>query len=125
MPAAAVYFVIFLCSPSIAKSLINSGVGKSGSPTVKSITSKPSSRKLAAACIALNVEDVFIRATLSETGKEVIIIYLKSKPAKGELKKQNNSGSSNLLLILHDFLICHEIRNVKIFNPGDKNDLCL
>src|SRR5438094_6306222 len=68
MPEVEVYFVNPFLRPSQASSLMNSGVSKSGSPTERSMTSNPRSRRSIAACAACRVEDSCIRATFSATG---------------------------------------------------------
>src|SRR5215213_5340126 len=111
---------MFLCKPSIAKSLINSGVGKSGSPTVKSITSKPCSRRLAAACMALKVEEVFILETFSETGKFIKFILTQShKDAKRQRLLIKFFAPSRLCV---NCLISREIRRGCRTGRGIRND---
>src|ERR1043165_7726986 len=61
---------------SAAACLMFSGVSKSGSPGPKSTTSKPSARIASAAIIAFSVEEARIRATLSETGKGSLAVFV-------------------------------------------------
>src|ERR1700677_2500357 len=60
VPPAGVYFVKFSLMARMAACLMLSGVGKSGSPALKSTTSTPSRRSLSASAMTFIVEETLI-----------------------------------------------------------------
>src|SRR6476620_6800020 len=96
----------------MAYCFMNSGVSKSGSPTVRSITSKPLSRYSLAVCAAFNVDDGWIAATLSETGNGFIT---DNETGQWTMPWRHPLSLTLHLLaleILHDCQRGHEIRSV-------------
>src|SRR5262245_3226176 len=80
MPLADVYLVKFSSSACFAACLIGSGVGKSGSPTPRSMTLTPCERSLSAAITTAAVDDSFVSCARVETGNAfasavVLILY--------------------------------------------------
>src|SRR5215510_10229439 len=71
MPLAEVYLVKFSSSARFAACLMCSGVGKSGSPTPRSITLTPCERSLSAAITTAAVDDSFVSRARVETGNVV------------------------------------------------------
>src|SRR5712692_6233785 len=65
MPAFGVYFVKFSSIALCAAALAGSGVGKSGSPAPKSMTSTPARRSLSTAVVTFNVGDPEMRLVRS------------------------------------------------------------
>src|SRR5436190_23648094 len=65
VPLTGVYLVKFLLSASMAAFLMLSGVGKSGSPALKSTTSTPSRRWRSASAATFIVDDSLIHEILS------------------------------------------------------------
>src|SRR6185312_9187712 len=61
VPLTGVYFVKFLFSASMAASLMFLGVGKSGSPALKSTTSLPSALRRPAVAATFMVDDSLIQ----------------------------------------------------------------
>src|SRR5215813_10747395 len=81
MPLADVYLVKFSSSACFAACLMRSGVGKSGSPTPRSMTLTPCDRSLSAAITTAAVDDSFVSRARVETGNVpacdavVLILY--------------------------------------------------
>src|SRR5574341_457279 len=68
MPLAEVYLVKFSSSACLAAFLMCSGVGKSGSPTPRSMTLTPCERSFSAAITTAAVDDSFVSCARVETG---------------------------------------------------------
>ena len=66
MPAAGVYLVKLPLIAAMAACLMLSGVGKSGSPTLKSTTSAPSRRRRSASAATFMVDETLIKALRSD-----------------------------------------------------------
>src|SRR5580704_7484606 len=75
VPLTGVYLVKFCRSASIAAFLMLSGVGKSGSPALKSTTSTPSRRCRSASAATFMVEDSLIQEIRSASSCTIGILY--------------------------------------------------
>src|SRR5512137_2758760 len=87
MPSLSVYFVKFSRMALIPASLMFSGVGKSGSPTLRSMTSMPSAFMALALAEIFRVGEAPMRWTFSE-----IMVHLPRRPAGRSLLRVLDLG---------------------------------
>src|SRR5947207_3780958 len=78
VPLTGVYLVKFLLIASIAAALMFCGVGKSGSPALKSTTSTPSRRRRSASAATFMVDDSLIKEILLASSCTIGILLLHS-----------------------------------------------
>src|SRR5437667_688400 len=100
VPLTGVYLVKFWLMARMAARLMLSGVGKSGSPALKSTTSLPSRRRRSASAATFMVDDSLINEILSASSSVVGILYLSLLNQVGRTPSSARDPLVALLLLL-------------------------